>query len=236
LAYADNDNMEIEAGKIRWPKRVSKQKIRRLYESDARGLLDTELLEDVGLQLCMRCEAILTVTEAKAGRVACPACARSGVNTIISRNKRLNPREERIACPKCDWKTTWSEYKRSFLRKQMNDGGAGPEFRSFVERYKTARTPTEKMLAVDQVIHSFHVYLLENIQTSERKLVPCRAACVNLIEGKLTDVVEFLDNLAYGSSSNPKLKETRDSWRESLHSKGYAEGFWKIWRFPGKGN
>ncbi len=49
-------------------------KIRRLYESDAKRILDQELYEDVGicLLLLLRCESILTINEAKHGRVKCP--------------------------------------------------------------------------------------------------------------------------------------------------------------------
>jgi len=47
---------------VHWAPPVSKEKIRRLYESDASGLRDDELLDDVGITLYLRCKSILTVT------------------------------------------------------------------------------------------------------------------------------------------------------------------------------
>ncbi len=58
----------------RWPPRVKKSALRRLYESEAAGLMDEELLEDVGITLWMRCRAILDVARAVAGQVICPHC------------------------------------------------------------------------------------------------------------------------------------------------------------------
>lgn len=213
---------------VTWTKRVGKDRIRRLYESEARGLLDAELLEDVGLQLFMRCRDIMTVTEAKAGNVACPSCARSGRNTIIKRGRKRDPENEKLACPECGWRTTWLAYRKTFQRRQMNDGGAGPEFKGFMERYQSAKTPNEKMLAIDRVIHAFHVYLMRHVKTGEKQVLPTRAACVNLIDGRLTDVVDFLNQLAYGPAGDSKLEENRDNWRKALGKPG--DGFWETWR------
>ena len=207
---------------------MSKQKIRRLYESDARGLLDEELLEDIGMQLCQRCEDILTVSESRRGRVRCPRCARRGQTQIIERARGKRAKDEILRCPECSWETTWESYRKTFQRKQMNDGGAGADFQAFIERYERARTPVEKMLAIDEVIHTFHVYLVRHTQTGECRSYPTRAACVNLIEGKLRDVVAFLDQLAYGEESHPRLRATRDSWRESIRKA--SDRWWDDWR------
>ena len=53
--------MSDDAAEVRWTPRATKRQIRRLYESDARGLLDENLLDEVGVQLCLRCENIMTV-------------------------------------------------------------------------------------------------------------------------------------------------------------------------------
>ncbi len=224
-----SDESETGPAKVvTWTKRVAKDKIKRLYESEAHGLLDTELLEDVGLQIFMRCRDIMTVTEAKRGDVSCPQCARGSRNTIIRRGRKREPDKERLACPECGWETTWLEYRRTFQRRQMNDGGAGPEFQRFMEHYRAARTPTEKMLAIDRVIHAFHVYLMQHVKTGEKKIQPTRAACVNLIDGKLTDVVAFLNDLAYSPAGDPNLIASRDAWRKAQFEE--SEGFWKTWR------
>jgi hypothetical protein len=46
---------------IRWSPRPRKDKLRRLYEQDALGIADEELLEEVGWCLHMRCRDILTL-------------------------------------------------------------------------------------------------------------------------------------------------------------------------------
>lgn len=59
--------MDDSRSEVRWSPRVPKGKIRRLYESDARGLLDDELLDDVGIALLLRCQDILMVVGARQG-------------------------------------------------------------------------------------------------------------------------------------------------------------------------
>ena len=56
---------------IRWTPRVPKAKIRRLYEADAQGIVDQELLDDVGTTLFARCQDILTIKAARMGHVRC---------------------------------------------------------------------------------------------------------------------------------------------------------------------
>ena len=58
--------------KIRWAARLRPQLLRRLYESDARGLHDEELCDDVGLRLYERCRALLLVARRA---LPCPECA-----------------------------------------------------------------------------------------------------------------------------------------------------------------
>ena len=66
--------MRGDSRKIRWAPRVRPDKLRQLYLSDARGLLDLELLEDVGINLYCRCESILVVSDAAEGKVVCVLC------------------------------------------------------------------------------------------------------------------------------------------------------------------
>jgi hypothetical protein len=66
------------AAEVRWAHRVPKDAIRRIYESEAAGVLDEALLDDVGTRFAMRCESILAVAEAKRGIVRCPRCDRKG--------------------------------------------------------------------------------------------------------------------------------------------------------------
>jgi hypothetical protein len=55
--------------KFRRAPKVRPERIRRLYERDALGLVDDELIDDVGLALHARCRSIVLVDE---GLVRCP--------------------------------------------------------------------------------------------------------------------------------------------------------------------
>ena len=77
--------MGNERSDIQWAPRVPKHKIRRLYEADAKGMLDEDLLNDVGITLLLRCESILAVAEAQRGRVKCPRCTGRERTVIIKR-------------------------------------------------------------------------------------------------------------------------------------------------------
>ena len=92
--------------KPQWWPRVPPGKIRRLYANDALGLVDEELIDDVGTSLLLRCQSILVANDAHGGRAACPRC-----NTSIrhTRNKH-----ERIICPVCSWQTLWAYYAKTF--------------------------------------------------------------------------------------------------------------------------
>src|SRR5207249_3002792 len=88
-----------DLAEVRWAPRVNPQKIRRLYETDARGIIDEELIEEVGFSLYSRCQSILIATEAHAGRVQCPRCA-----TFVLRPPERDPV---IECSQCSWRVRW---------------------------------------------------------------------------------------------------------------------------------
>ena len=198
---------------IKWPRRVPKHKIRRLYESDARGMLDADLVDDVGITLLLRCKAILEVAEAREGRVKCPRCARQRRKTVIPRARQMrDPRDEVLTCPACGWQITWGEYQKSFKRRQLNIGGAAGAFTGYVERYGAAHTPQAKMLAIDRLIHEFHFSL------RDKPWLPTRSVGPNLIAGKLGDILRFLDELTYGPDVAQEMQERRIEWQRNLET------------------
>ena len=69
---------------IRWSPRLPKHKLRRLYEQDALGITDEELLEEVGWGLYMRCRDILAIQRAER-EVRCARCDARQVDTYIPR-------------------------------------------------------------------------------------------------------------------------------------------------------
>lgn len=210
---------------VRWAPRVAQHKIRRLYETDARGIVDEEQIDEVGYGLEARCRSILTIAEAQAGRVHCPRCARAGQESLVPRAGGL---DEPLRCATCGWRTTWRAYHKTYQGKQLNPGGATEGFRAYVRSFALAHSPREKMVAIDQVLHTFHVWLLKT------KVEPTRIAGVNLIGGTMHEVIEFLDGLTYREESTPGLQETHAVWRAR---EGRRRELWgrATWRAPGVG-
>ncbi|MBN1583526.1 MAG: hypothetical protein JXA89_22645 [Anaerolineae bacterium] len=203
---------------IRWTPRVSKHQVRRLYEADAQGIVDQDLLDEVGTMLFARCRDILTIKAARMGHVKCPRCARKRRETVIERaHPGGDARDELLVCPQCGWQITWGEYRLSFKHKQLHSGGATEWFEDYVQAYPRARTAREKMLAIDRLIHAFHYSLRRQPD------LPTRPACVNLIAGKVTDVVQFLDELTYGESAPAELRKNREVWRREVQR--------TVWRY-----
>ena len=83
-------------------------------------------------------------------------------------------------------------------------GGAVEAFRAYVEQFPRARTPQEKMLLIDRLIHAIHNELFGR---------PQRPAAVNLIDGDVRTVTALLESLAYGDASTPGTAETKAVWR-----------------------
>ena len=57
-----------------WAYRLKKSDIERLYRSCSTGILDDELIDEVGFGLLARCMSMLQVAEAIRGRPVCPQC------------------------------------------------------------------------------------------------------------------------------------------------------------------
>jgi len=186
------------AEEIRWARRVKPEKIRRLYTLDAKGIVDEELIDEVGYAMYARCLSIRTVTRAAAGRATCPRC-QAEVRHAWEKNQLLE-------CP-CGWSASWGAYLKSYQGKQLHGGQAYPMFRDFIDRWPLARSSRDKMLAIDALIHACHGQWLGQMG---------RPAACNLIEGTMTELVKFLDELAYGSLSTEGMAESRERWNADL--------------------
>jgi hypothetical protein len=163
--------------KIRWAPRLRPQLLRRLYDSDAEGLQDMELCDEVGMILYMRCRTFALVYR---NEVECPRC-----HTIFV----VSPQDQ-SHCPRkdCDWYTTHREYAASIRNHYAFPGKAIDAFLSFHRRYPHVRTYRDKMLLIDQLIHSFHV--------NEKTGTPTKSVASKLFEGNKKAVVRFLDDLS----------------------------------------
>ena len=190
-----NDN-----GCVVWSDRVPQAMLRRLYENDASGLTDESLLDRAGTMLYARCADILYIRDFLDGEYRCPRCELQD-----GRSPEMAG-EDMCACPVCGFSLPKPALRESFHKRQLNPGGAVPAFEKYVADWRRASTAQQKMLAIDAVIHSFH-YSLKAMPD-----LPTRAAGVNLIEGKLGDVVEFLDALSANDTFKSELARNRALW------------------------
>jgi hypothetical protein len=97
---------------IRWSWRVLPAKVRTLYGSDARGMLDKGPVDDVGYGMYVRCQDIVEVAEARQRRVKCRHCG-----NVIRRQQgewveywgggeRVGGEDEELTCDQCGWQVT----------------------------------------------------------------------------------------------------------------------------------
>ena len=192
----------------KWAPRVPQWKIRRLYEQDVMGVYDDEPILDVGYGLFARCQSFIAANQAARGKAACPRC---GAVIPHGGNK-----DEWLRC-ECGWKLTWGEYFTAIQHKQLS--GAEPVlclFRDYVDRFPLARSSRAKMLLIDRLIHGFHWYCKTN--------GPTRPVAVNLIEGRLRQVISFLDALSYGEKSTPGLVECKAEWDQLMETARVVQG------------
>jgi hypothetical protein len=177
--------------KIRWAPPVPPVLLRRLYESDAAGLPDEDLCDDVGMRLFLRCRTFGLVGRRE---VECPVCG--SVFPVSQDGARRCPN------PKCEWQTTPEAYAESLRNYNAHTGRAIAAYQRFEHRYPRARSYREKMLLIDELVHSFHV--------DEKTQRPVKSIASKLLEGNKKQVVRFLDEL---SAMEPERKH---EWRETM--------------------
>ena len=187
--------------KIRWSPKVRQEKIWQLYQSDAGGIVDEALIDDVGLALLDRCQSVLMVSN---GEVECPRCG--CVFACVHTRPRHD--DDAILCPTpgCDWQTTFKCWHDSWRHRELIGTRAFPVLQEFVECYERTVSPRERMVLIDQLIHAFHWDL--------RNPAANRSVANNLIEGSHNQVIAFLDRLSYGEGGTPMMAERKEQWRE----------------------
>jgi len=181
-----------------WSPRVSKSKIARLYASIGKGIVDEELIDDVGFSLLARCESVLTATDTGEGRGArCPNC-----DSLV---KFTTWQDEQLECKSCGWQCPKQAYKKTIKYKHLFAGGMKPFLEEFAREFPRARTHSDRFILIDTLIHRYH---WENVGSGGRPGACC------LIEGKLKDIMPFLDALSYGGDIPEEVQATREQWRK----------------------
>lgn len=188
-----------------WSPRVKKSQIERLYQSCGRGLLDEDLVDEVGFALYLRCVSMLKVSAAIRGNPLCPNCDHTA-QVSTEPNPFAN-------CSNCGWKCPWDQYQKTYQRKLLFAGGLEPFVKDYVQKFPEMRAHPERMVLIDTLIHRFH---WETDGNDDGK-----PGATGLIEGKLHDVVAFLDRLSYGDNIPPEIERTREAWR-----KRWRESHW----------
>jgi predicted RNA-binding Zn-ribbon protein involved in translation (DUF1610 family) len=193
---------------------VPRFKIAQLYYSDARGLQDEDLADEVGFALLVRIESCLKVTQAVHGNVECPDCG-----DTVERGPEHQSRwsDAPLTCAACGWQIPWRDYYRSYRRKHLQSSGLLAFLRDFAERYPMARGYREKIILIDTLLHRYH-WEIEGQPDAELG----GPAAVNLIGGSRNEVIAFLNELTYGKQSTPGLSATRSRWLEKL-----KKGWWR---------
>lgn len=148
------------------------QLLRKLYEYDAAGIVDEELIDDVGIRLSLRCQSIIKVCEAERGRVTCPLC-----DAVITNASTLR-------CV-CGWYLALQSYWLTYSHLELS--GDPRMFKDFPSQWERCLTPRKKMLLIDHLIHRWHWEQTANAG---------RSPGGSLIEGTREQVVAFLDELA----------------------------------------
>lgn len=191
--------------KFHWAERVSRRDIQRLYESDAQGMLDEDLLDQVHFAIHARVLDMFEVREAQqTGRVRCRQCGEY-LTHFFRMGSRHKPNV--LKCEQCGWQTTCGEFYDSYTGRSLLPGSATELFETYLERFPKARTSPEKMLLIDWLIHQFHV-----MQGVARMPVG-----QNVIEGTTDQVRELIETLAYGSAGTPGLSSAAE-WRSIYYN------------------
>jgi len=202
--------MQDEPAMPRWAPRVSRHKISRLYRSDALGMRDEALLDEVGWAILARVESCLAATQAQRGQVTCPACG-SVIRRDIRPGKKADT--EILQCGACPWRLPWRDYNKTIHNKHLGCAGMLVPCRQFADEYPGARTYQEKIILIDTLIHRFHWQMEGHA---------AQPGAATIIGGTMTEVADFLDALSYGDQSTPGLRERLGQWRDIARDKAYG--------------
>src|SRR5690349_14144870 len=107
----------MKTATIQWAPKVRPERIWQLYQREAQGFLDDDLVNEVAWALYQRCESILMVTEGR--RLPCPTCP----TLIVCPTERWS-RTTPIICPACGWTATYGQYRDSWRHQDLQGGNA----------------------------------------------------------------------------------------------------------------
>ena len=183
-----------------WASQAKREEISKLYSSDAMGIQDDSLVNEVAFAMLTRAESIMAVSKLHAENILnCPscACAIQGDGSCFK-------------C-KCGWEISRSELHKTYKRKQLVGGAALPFIEKAIKSFPINGNYSDKMLWIDNLIHAFHGELNEQFEKTE---LAYRPIARNFIAGSNEQVIELIYNLAY--SDNPDFMKNRSEWMDKL--------------------
>jgi hypothetical protein len=169
--------------RIRWAPRLRTDRVVTLYESNASGVLDPDLVDEVGWRLWERLGDVIRVTN---GKVRCPVCQAEFQVRVPGEVP-----DTVKTCPTCGWRVTARTWHKSWEHQGLN--GNCEEFDHFVRSYPAATTASQRMILIDAAVHALHV--------SVRDDLPGNFAARNFLEGSRPKIVALLEELANGPGS-----------------------------------
>ena len=195
---------------IKWAQQVERHKISKLYSTNAAGIYDEELVDEIAYSMLARAESIIKVTKYHSvGILDCPLCSHAVERDGRDSKKPPKP-DSMLLCP-CGWSISHGELHKTYQHKQLVGGAAMPIIEDTVKSFPGRGTYFDKILWIDKLIHAFHGEL--NAQHEETGMA-YRPAARNFIEGSLMQVVELIYSLAYGDSVD--FIKSRNEWMEKL--------------------
>ncbi|MHB1484873.1 MAG: DUF3788 family protein [Saccharofermentanales bacterium] len=179
--------------KFKWCKKVSRNDLMKLYQSEAKGMIDDELLDEVGYTFYTRCTQAKQARELmEKGQILCHHCG-AILNADIIKIGEYTPFSKDnlpVGC-ECGYSYTYREYRRSCNAANMPGGRATPIFETFAQKWPGCRDSTQKIMLIDWLIHECHVTLMSGMKG--------RSVCINLIEGTTKQIAELILKLAFDS-------------------------------------
>jgi hypothetical protein len=165
--------------KCKWAEKVSRNKLVKLYQEEAKGFLDEDLLNEIGYTFYTRCrQARDTRQRLDKGELICHYCGT--VHKAVSYTAL-------VACP-CGFYYTYREYRRNCNANNVPGGRATEIFNAFTDNWLLCKSASEKMLLIDRLVHECHVSAMTGVKG--------RSVCMNLIEGTLSQIKNMLEMLA----------------------------------------
>jgi hypothetical protein len=163
--------------KFHWARKLPGQKLQQMYNSDAQGIQNEELVDEIGYTLYARClQAKEEMELIQAYKMKCHNCG-----IILQVDKLL------IEC-ECGHQYLFRDYMRSYRKNNMPHGSAKYKFATFIKNWEGVQGYANKMRLIDNLIHEFHFNLLTNTNG--------RPVAINFIEGTKKQIEELIFGLA----------------------------------------